>query len=117
MNPPQTTNKLDGADAHLVDLVATVLGDPNLHTDARMRLHRQLTELLQRTQQDMRRPATAEEPAPSQTPEDGQLPKILQAVLVDPNLHTDQRMRLHNQIPELIRAAHQPAAERAGQLT
>ena len=28
-------------------------------------------------------------------------------MLVDPNLPTDLRMRLHNEIPEIVRAAHQ----------
>ena len=115
MNANETTDKLDDADAQLVDLVASALVDPNLHTNVRMRLRRELTELLRSAHQDLHRPATGEAPRSSQTPEDGELPKMLQAVLVDPNLHTDQRMRLHAEISELVRTARQHNAERSEQ--
>jgi len=115
MNPQESTDKPDDPDAHLVDLVASALVDPNLHTDTRMRLYHQLTELIQGAHEDLHGAAAGAAPTGSQTPEDGQLPKMLRAVLVDPNLHTDTRMRLHHRISELVRNAREHAAERGEQ--
>jgi len=115
MNPQEDTDKLDDPDAHLVDLVASALVDPNLHTDTRMRLYHQLTELIQRARENLHGAAAGAAPAASRTPEDGQLPKMLRAVLVDPNLTTDERMRLHHRISEVVRNAREHAADRTGQ--
>jgi hypothetical protein len=38
---------LAGTDKQLVDLLTAVLVDPHLHTDTRMRLHREISEILQ----------------------------------------------------------------------
>ena len=38
--------RLEGEDKRLVDLVTAVLVDPNVHTDVRMRLHREIAEAL-----------------------------------------------------------------------
>ena len=35
----------------------------------------------------------------------GRLPDLLETVLVDPNLHTDTRMRLHEQIAQILDSA------------
>ena len=110
MNVHEQTPKLDGPDRQLVDLVAAALVDPNLHTDTRMRLHGELTALVHGAHRDLNGSAMLEAPL---QPEDGELAKMLAALLVDPNLHTDLRMRLHEQIPELIRAAHQHATPHA----
>jgi hypothetical protein len=75
----------------LVDLVDSVLVDPNLHTDTRMRLHREIGELLRAKHGD-------------------HLPALLHSVLVDPNLHTDLRMRLHREISEMVRGAREHGA-------
>jgi len=115
MNPQENTDKLDDPDAHLVDLVASALVDPNLHTDTRMRLYHQLTELIQSAHEGLHGAAAGAAPTASQTPEDGQLPKMLHAVLVDPNLPTDERMRLHRRISEVIQNAREHAAEQAAQ--
>jgi hypothetical protein len=115
MNPQEHTHKPDDPDAHLVDLVAAALVDPSLHTDTRMRLYHQLTELIQSAHKNLHGAAAGATPAASQTPEDGQLPKMLHAVLVDPNLTTDERMRLHQKISEIVRHAREHAADRAGQ--
>jgi hypothetical protein len=32
----------------------------------------------------------------------GRLPDVLESVLVDPNLHTDTRLRLYGQIAEIL---------------
>ena len=44
--------------------------------------------------------------------EDGKLVDLVSTALVDPNLHTDTRLRLHEQIPAMIRAEHERAAAR-----
>jgi hypothetical protein len=75
-----------------------------------MRVHREIEKLLRGTDHERRSPtpATARERA---TATDGdRLTGLLAAVLVDPNLHTDTRMRLHREIPALLRAAGDPRA-------
>ncbi|MBV8429944.1 MAG: hypothetical protein JO244_02195 [Solirubrobacterales bacterium] len=37
----------------------------------------------------------------------GQVADLVQAVLSDPNLHTDTRMRLHQEIPRLLQVARE----------
>jgi hypothetical protein len=44
-------------DRRVVDLLTAVLVDPNLHTDTRMRIHREITALLERTHRELRGPA------------------------------------------------------------
>ena len=119
MNAQQESHKPDATDVHLVDLVSAALVDPNLHTDARMRLHGELTELIEAARHGLSSRAISEAPALSQEPADRsevlaarKLAEVLSAVLVDPNLHTDTRLRLHQEIPEMIQAAHQHAAAR-----
>lgn len=87
-------------DRRLVDLVGTALTDPDMHTDTRMRLHRELTELLRRAHPNL--PETGEgDSAPAEG--GAHLPSLLERVLVDPNLHTDVRLRLHREIQEILR--------------
>jgi hypothetical protein len=96
-----------------VDLVSAVLVDPNLHTDQRMRLHEEIGQLLH----------TAHEPSHAVVVHAGRnrrreaggeyLPDLIQGVLSDPNLHTDMRMRLYREIPELVSAAQAESASRA----
>jgi hypothetical protein len=121
MNAQQETQKPDTADVHLVDLVSAALVDPELHTDARMRLHRELTELIETTRHGLSGREISEPPTPSREPADAEAPQVVAAhaltkalstVLVDPRLHTDTRLRLHKQIPEMIRAAHNQFAVR-----
>ena len=119
MDTHQESQKPHAADVHLIDLVGAALVDPSLHTDARMRLHRDLTELIESARHDLSGPAISEAPRLSAEPPDGELAevvaareltKVLSAVLVDPDLHTDTRLRLREEIHEMIRAAHQGAA-------
>lgn len=42
----QRSARLAGADQGLVNLLASVLVDPNVHTDTRMRLHQERGEIL-----------------------------------------------------------------------
>ena len=119
-NNPQ---KLKSEDAKLLDFVTAVTIDPNLHTDLRMRLHQEITELLRAThehaygaavrqvdgggEQAVRGDGTPEQATMT---DDSRLAKLLKAMLVDPNLHTDMRMRLHDQIPKLVETARRHAA-------
>ena len=121
MNAQQESQTPDAADVHLVDLVSAALVDPNLHTDSRMRLHGELRELIESSRHGLRGRATSEAPALSpERSESGaaevlaarELAEVLSAVLVDPNLHTDTRLRLHEQIPEMIRGVRQQDASR-----
>ena len=120
---------LESGDTKLVDLVTAVLVDPNLHTDLRMRLSREITELLRDTHgtaygaavQEVGGAGTREvhgdaTPEPSLIDDDPHLARLLQAMLVDPDLHTDMRMRLYDQIPKLVHAAQSHAAPRAERL-
>ncbi len=43
----EPATRLAGEDKRLVDLLTAVLVDPQLHTDTRMRLHREISEILQ----------------------------------------------------------------------
>jgi hypothetical protein len=107
----QHIDRLGPEDRQLVDLVTAALVDPNIHTDTRMRLCEEITELLRAHEHPHRGGATGEpRPAakaphkPSPADSDGVL-RLLTNVLVDPNLHTDTRMRLHDQISRLLRDA------------
>jgi hypothetical protein len=107
----QHIDRLGPEDKQLVDLVTAALVDPNIHTDTRMRLHEQITEIL-RYARDPHYAGAAEEPRPpakaapqpSRADSDG-LSRLLTEVLVDPNLHTDTRMHLHDQISRLVHDA------------
>jgi len=92
--------ELDREDRQLVDLVATVLVDPNIHTDLRMRLHREIVALVRATHARLSEDLKGAE-APVDD-DDDHPEKLLASVLVNPDLHTDLRMRLHRQIRELL---------------
>lgn len=115
MNEHEETKELAGDDRQLVDLVTAVDVDPNLHTDLRMRLHREITALLRATREDQYGLAGREVHQRALEAHSDHLPDLLTAVLVDPNLHTDMRMRLHREIPELLRTMHDRPVEHAEQ--
>ena len=110
--------RLEGEDKQLVDLVTTVLVDPNIHTDARMRLDQQISEILRSADGDVYGRSTREVQARAQAPHPTHkrrvhsAPEVLASVLVDPNLHTDARMRIHQEIEEILREASANAAAR-----
>ena len=109
--PPVTDSSNE--DHQLVDLVSAVLVDPNLHTDLRMRLHEEISRLL-RTAHERSHVVTAHAARHGQVPAPGRhLPDLVQAVLSDPNLHTEMRMRLHQEIPEIVRAAQEESGAKA----
>ena len=102
----QHENKgLEPEDQKLVDLLQNVLVDPNLHTDTRLRLHQEITEILHGAHVDLHGPAGHEVHARALEAHGGRLPDLLETVLVDPNLHTDTRMRLHEQIAQILDSA------------
>ncbi|MGZ4247901.1 MAG: hypothetical protein ACXVUE_06290 [Solirubrobacteraceae bacterium] len=96
---------LEPADQELVDLLQAVLVDPNLHTDTRLRLHQEIAEILREAHVDLHGPAGHEVHARELEAHGGRLPDLLATVLVDPNLHTDTRMRLHEQIARIVDSA------------
>ena len=112
----QNLDRLGSDDSKLVDLVAAVLVDPTIHTDVRMRLHEEITEILRYAHHDIHPRGTTDSrrrqvPAHAQPPPvdaDG-VRDLLTKILIDPNLHTDTRMRLHEQISRLVRDADIPA--------
>jgi hypothetical protein len=105
------SRELSGEDGQLVDLVSAVLVDPNLHTDMRMRLQREISSTLSTAYKDLYGQSGSEphphpHPHPRPDPDPGQanhVSALLTAVLVDPNLHTDMRLRLHREITEMLR--------------
>lgn len=112
MTAETKTQHLTGEDEQLVDLVSSSLVDPNVHTDLRMRLHEEITEILHRTHEELygTKPSVIAH-EPSEQP--ARLRELLTSVLVDPNLHTDARMRLHEELPELLESARRHTAERS----
>ena len=52
MNVEAKAQRLGAEDGQLVDLVTAALVDPNLHTDTRMRISKEITELLRATHDD-----------------------------------------------------------------
>ena len=100
---------LEPADRKLVDLLQDVLVDPNLHTDTRLRLHQEIAEILRQAHIDLHGPAGHEVHARALEANGGRLPDLLATVLVDPNLHTDTRMRLHEQIARILDSARSRA--------
>lgn len=113
-----STAGLDGEDKQLVDLVTAVLVDPNLHTDTRMRLDQEITHILHNADAQLchrsRRVIHARALDPHERRESHvqSAPDVLASVLVDPNLHTDVRMRIHHEISEILRDASASAGRR-----
>jgi hypothetical protein len=98
-------NRLDLEDQKLVDLLGNVLADPNLHTDTRLRLHQEIAEILRGAPVDLQGPAGDDVHARALEAHGGRLPDLLATVLVDPNLRTDTRMRMHEQIAQILDSA------------
>jgi hypothetical protein len=105
MHEQRTSPQLTAEDRGLVDLLRAVLVDPNLHTDRRMRLHREISAILRAARRAMYG-ASADTPKEGALDADGDgLPDLLMSVLIDPNLYTDLRMRLHREIRALLGSA------------
>ncbi len=102
--PQQTTPELPVEDAELVDLLTAVLIDPNLYTDRRMRLHREISAVLRAVHRDLYG-ESGESRCQALEADSTRLPDLLATVLVDPNLHSDLRMRLHRDIRAILLGA------------
>ena len=108
----QNETQLGAEDRKLVELVTAALVDPNIHTDERMRLYEEITEIVRHAHQDLHRRVVAagerhpgnayEQPLPTNS--DG-VRDLLAEVLVDPTLRTDTRLRLHREISNRLRDA------------
>lgn len=101
-NDRDKRNALRMEDRELVDLLTAVLVDPNLHTDRRMRLHQQVSAILRAARRDLDGDSTSEFHQPRLEVQADPLPDLLTAVLIDPNLYTDLRMRLHREIRTVL---------------
>jgi uncharacterized protein (UPF0147 family) len=108
----QNETQLGPHDRKFIDLVTAALVDPNIHTDVRMRLYEEITEIVRDAHQDLHRRVVAagerylvnagRQPVPMDS--DG-VRDLLAEVLVDPNLHTDTRLRLYDEISRRLRDA------------
>ena len=86
--------------------VEAALQDPNLHTDSRLLLRRELIEMLgHHRSHEVARRATPES-APHL--DDGELSRLVDAALSDPNLHTDERLALSRSVAEMLHRASKP---------
>jgi 2,4-dienoyl-CoA reductase-like NADH-dependent reductase (Old Yellow Enzyme family) len=103
MNQPGTIRRLASEDRDLVDLLRAVLVDPSLHTDRRMRLHREISGVLRSAHRDLYGESADDAYEQALETHGAYLPDLLRSVLVDPNLYTDLRMRLHREIRAVLR--------------
>jgi hypothetical protein len=97
-----STTPLYAEDRELVDLLTAVLVDPNVHTDLRMRIHRQVSAILRLVHERLVAGFASDVRQAAPDAHDDHLPDLLTAVLVDPNLYTDLRMRLHREIRAVL---------------
>ena len=107
MNDHERKTALGAEDGELVDLLTAVLVDPNLYTDLRMRLHREVSAILRAAHHDLYGGPAREVQPPASEVHDDHLPDLLTAVLVDPNLYTDLRLRLHREIRAVLGSARE----------
>jgi hypothetical protein len=104
--PERARHGLPAEDAELVDLLTAVLVDPNLHTDRRMRLHHEISAVLRAIERDLYGESGGESRYEAIEADSGELPDLLTTVLVDPNLHSDLRMRIHRDIRAILGGVH-----------
>ena len=99
--------ELTPEEGKVADELAAVLVDPDLHTDMRMHLQREIKQLLRATHEEAHGSAgsTAHDSALAAHGE--HLPDLVTAVLTDPNVHSDLRMRICREIPALLSAARE----------
>ena len=101
----QHATQLSAEDGRLVDLVTEALVDPDLNTATRMRLEEEISRLLRTTREDTHGPSSQKTDAERPDAHEHPLPRVLESVLIDPDLNTDRRMRLHGEISDLVEKA------------
>jgi hypothetical protein len=97
--------ELTPEEGEVVDELKAVLVDPSLHTDMRMRLQQEVRDLLRATHEEAHGPAGAAAHESALAAHGEHLPDLVSAVLTDPNVHSELRMRICREIPELVSAA------------
>lgn len=96
------TVSLRSEDRHLVDLLAKVLVDPGIHTDTRLRLYHDIERILRIAHEELHGAAGPDVHRRTLKVRQDWRPDVLTSVLIDPNLHTVTRMRLHHEIPAIL---------------
>ena len=84
----------------LVDLLSAALEDPELSAEQRTRLRKEIEKVLWTAHEDEHGHAGHEPRA-----HDDQVDRFIRAVLVNPDLHTDMRMRMVQQIEKVRESA------------
>ena len=91
---------LSAKDSELVDTVSAALEDPELSTDQRTRLENEIADVVRKAHEDIHGDA-GREAHDELARKHERVDRLLHAVLVDPELHTDLRMRLLHEIPKV----------------
>ncbi len=99
--------ELTPEEGRVVDELQSVLVDPNLHTDMQMRLQQEVKDLLRATHEEAHGPTGAAVHDSALVTHGDHLPDLVTAVLTDPNVHSELRLRICREIPELVSAARQ----------
>ena len=113
MTVHKTTQGPSLDDGQLVDQVTSALVDPDLNTDTRMRLRREISDMLRGAHEELHGSKGRDVHEQLGEGHDHQLQQVLREVLVDPELPTALRTRLHREIPEILRAAREGSPRRA----
>ena len=96
--------ELTPGEGTVVDELSAVLVDPNLHTDMRMHLQREIRQLLRATHEEAHGAAGSATHESALAAHGEHLPDLVTAVLTDPNVHSEMRMRICREIPALLSA-------------
>jgi len=98
---------LTSEEGKVVDELAAVLVDPDLHTDMRMHLQREIKQLLRTTHEEAHGSAGSAAHEGALAAHGEHLPDLVTAVLTDPNVHSELRMRIARELPVLLSAARE----------
>jgi hypothetical protein len=103
-NPARELTPKEG---NVVDELAAVLVDPDLHTDMRMHLQQEIRQLLRATHEEAHGSAGSAAHESALTAHGEHLPGLVTAVLTDPNVHSELRMRISREITALLSTARE----------
>jgi len=99
--------ELTADEGRVVDELAAVLVDPGLHTDMRMRLQREIRQMLRATHEEAGGSTGSAAHESALAAHGEHLPDLVRAVLTDPNVHSELRMRICREMPVLLSAARE----------